>query len=135
MRKPKTTKTYRRSKQRERILELLRDTESHPTADWLYAQLKREFPNLSLGTIYRNLSILYEQGLIRKINFNSTFDRFEAKVAPHYHLICDNCGRVLDFAMPMDEELNARAKMLTDFTIQRHKIEFFGLCRQCKMKS
>jgi Fe2+ or Zn2+ uptake regulation protein len=135
MLKLKNTKTYRRSKQRERILELLRATQVHPTADWLYAQLKKEFPNLSLGTIYRNLSILYEQGMISKINYGGTFDRFEAKVDPHYHLICENCGRILDFAMPIDEELNARAKALTDFTIQRHKIEFYGLCTQCKMKS
>ncbi len=66
----------RQSKQRNRILELLRSTEIHPTADWLYNQLKSEFPKLSLGTVYRNLSILEGQSLVKKIHFGSTFDRF-----------------------------------------------------------
>jgi Fur family peroxide stress response transcriptional regulator len=127
-------KIFRQSKQRTRILELLRSTESHPTADWLYEKLKNEFPQLSLGTVYRNLSILIEQGLVKKIHFGSTFDRFEANIKPHYHLICESCGKILDFEMPVYDDLNEQAKKLTNFTVHHHKLEFFGQCETCTIK-
>ena len=126
--------TFRKSKQRKRILELLRSTGSHPTADWIYDQLKKEFPQLSFGTIYRNLSILIEQGLVKKIHFGSTFDRFEANVQPHYHLVCESCGKIMDFNLPIYNDLNTQAKQQTSFTISYHKLDFFGTCEDCKEK-
>ena len=128
----KEHKIFRQSKQRNRLLELLRSTDSHPTADWLYEQLKKEFPNLSLGTVYRNLAMLIEQGVVRKIHFGSTFDRFEANTQPHYHLICESCGKIVDFDMPIHENLNKQATKLTSFCISHHKIDFFGICQDCK---
>ena len=92
-------KKNRQSKHRERILELLRSTDTHPTADWVYDQLKKEYPQLSLGTVYRNLTILLEMGLAKKIHFGSTYDRFEAKTEPHYHLICESCGKIQSIHM------------------------------------
>ena len=132
--KKKDQKIFRQSRQRTRILELLRSTEIHPTADWLYEKLKNEFPRLSLGTVYRNLSILVEQGLAKKIHFGSTFDRFEANIKPHYHLICELCGKIFDFEMAIYDDLNFQAKQLTNFTIRHHKLEFFGICEKCKTK-
>jgi Fur family peroxide stress response transcriptional regulator len=126
---------FRQSKQRNCILELLRSTDSHPTADFLYEGIKKEFPRLSLGTIYRNLSILIDQGLVKKIHFGSTFDRFEANTEPHYHLICESCGKILDFMMSSYDDLNKQAKRKTNFTIRYHKVEFFGICEDCKIKS
>ena len=125
---------FRQSKQRTRILELLRSTEIHPTADWLYEKLKNEYPRLSPGTVYRNLSILVEQGLAKKIHFGSTFDRFEANIKQHYHFICESCGKILDFDMPIYDDLNSQAKQLTNFTINHHKLEFYGICEECKNK-
>ena len=125
---------FRTSRQRNRILELLRSTETHPTADWLYEQLKKEFPNLSLGTVYRNLGFLVDQNLVKKIHFGSTFDRFEANTTPHYHLICESCGKILDFEMPVYDKLNEQAKKLTTFTIRHHKLEFFGICDSCRTR-
>ena len=122
---------YRQSRQRQRILQLLRSTDRHPTADWLYEQLKKEFPHLSLGTIYRNLTVLVKQGLVEKIHHGSTFDRFEAKADRHYHLICERCGAILDFEMPIYDELNEKAKRLTRFQVQYHRIEFYGICTKC----
>lgn len=116
------------------ILNLLRSTDAHPTADWLYGQLKRKIPSLSLGTVYRNLSILSEQGLIQKITSGSTFDRFEANAAPHYHLICEKCGKVEDFDMDSYQEINDKANRLTKFKVDRHRIEFFGICPGCRAK-
>ncbi len=130
----KDQKNFRQTRQRTRILELLRSTEIHPTADWLYEQLKNEFPRLSLGTVYRNISILVGQGLAKKIHFGSTFDRFEANIKPHYHLICESCRRILDFQMPVYDDLNSQAKQLTNFDIRYHKLEFFGICEECKAK-
>ena len=125
---------YRKSQQRERILEILKETKSHPTADWIYMRLKEEIPELSLGTVYRNLKVLMEQGLIQKLPFGSTFDRFEAKIAPHYHLVCEKCGVVEDFEMPQYSEINLQAEKMSAFKISRHRIDFFGLCEKCQDK-
>ena len=123
----------RQSKQRNRILEFLRSTDSHPTADRIYEHIKKEFPKLSLGTVYRNLSMLIDQGLVKKIHFGSTFDRFEANTRQHYHLICESCGNIVDFNMNIYDDLNEQAKKLTTFKIHDHKLEFFGICQDCRL--
>jgi Fur family transcriptional regulator, peroxide stress response regulator len=132
--KPKPL-TYRKSKQRDQLLKLLHSTDLHPTADWLYDKMKKKFPRLSLGTVYRNLGILIEQGLVRKLHYGSTFDRFEARVVPHCHLICECCGRISDFEMPLHADLNMEASARTDFAIAYHKIDFFGQCATCQKRS
>ena len=87
-----------------------------------------------MGTVYRNLSILAEQGLVKKIEFGSTFDRFDANVSPHYHFVCDRCGAITDLELPIDPGLNDRVSTGTPFTALRHKIEFFGICDACAAK-
>ncbi len=126
---------YRDTKQRQRILQLLRSTHMHPTADWLFTEMKKEFTRVSLGTIYRNLTILNRQGLINKIHSNSTFDRFEANTGPHYHAICEKCGKTEDLEMPILLELNERVRTQTDFWVRHHRIEFYGKCSECKNKT
>lgn len=126
---------YRKSQQRDRILEILKETKSHPTADWIYMRLKEEIPELSLGTVYRNLKVLMEQGLIQKLPFGSRFDRFEAKISPHYHLVCEKCGLVEDFEMPQYSTINSKAEKMSAFKISRHRIDFFGLCKKCQNKT
>ena len=126
---------YRYSRQRERLLVILRSTSSHPTAAWLYDRLKPEFPHLSPGTVYRNLTILIEQGLVRKIDAGSTFDRFEAKTDPHYHLICRKCGTITDFEKRFFTEIDEEIRSSTDFAIDGHRIDFFGTCADCRAKS
>ncbi|MCE1273160.1 MAG: transcriptional repressor [Chlorobiales bacterium] len=128
----RSAKSYRSSRQRERLLALLRSTGIHPTASWLYDQLKKDFPSLSLGTVYRNLSILIEQGFVRKIDSGSTFDRFEAKTTPHYHLICNKCGKIIDFEQRFFPEINKEISRSTDFDIESHRIDFFGTCSDCR---
>jgi Fur family peroxide stress response transcriptional regulator len=132
MQKPVSSKPLRRSRQRQRLLELLQSTGTHPTAGWLYDMLKPEFPHLSLGTVYRNLAVLIEQGLVKKIDSGSTFDRYEAKTTPHYHLICCKCGTIIDFENLLFPEIDDAVTKATDFTVQRHRIDFFGLCNECK---
>jgi Fur family peroxide stress response transcriptional regulator len=126
---------YRRSQQRERILELLKETDTHPTANWLYARLRRSFPDLSMGTVYRNLAVLAEQGLVSRIDFGSTFDRFDANTQHHYHFICDICGAITDLDLPVDESLNLRVRAASGLEARRHDIQFRGICETCGKKS
>ncbi len=128
-------KTYRFSKQRKRILELLRSTNCHPTASWIYDQLKGEFPTLSLGTVYRNLRILQDQGEINHLDFGSTFDRFDGRVEPHYHFICERCGKVVDVMMPILKDLEFSSSSQVGGKVLRHRLELFGICQECLEKA
>lgn len=121
----------RPSKQRDRILELLQHTGTHPTAQWVYDQLVKEFPNLSMGNVYRNIKILLEQGLIKKIDFGSTFDRLDANVSRHYHFVCETCGSITDLQIPYDPDLDRRVNANTHFKVNTHKIQFYGHCEKC----
>ena len=127
-------KPYRYSRQRERLLEVLRASTLHPTASWLYDQLKSEFPKLSFGTIYRNLTILIEQGLVQKIDAGSTFDRFEAKTIPHYHLICTQCGSICDVEQQLFPDIDETITNMTGFVVEKHRIDFLGMCIGCCSK-
>ncbi|MFW6337460.1 MAG: Fur family transcriptional regulator [Alkalispirochaetaceae bacterium] len=129
-------KKLRKSKQRDRILEVLRQTRAHPTANWVYDQLKGEFPSLSLGNVYRNLNILVEQGLVERLDFGSTFDRYEAKIKPHVHFVCESCGAIYDIEIPEDleEHLLQHVREQTDFEVVRQRIEVFGYCPDCRAR-
>lgn len=85
-----------------------------------------------MGTVYRNLNILIEQGLVKKIDFGSTYDRFEARTEPHYHFICENCNAIIDIDVPIDNTLNDKIAHETGLTPNSHRIEFFGICNNCK---
>lgn len=122
---------YRNSRQRQKILEILQSAKNHPTAPWIYEKLKKDFPTLSLGNVYRNLNILVEQGLIRELKFGSTFDRYDANVAPHYHFICDICGEIIDIEMEHEAHLNEKVERLTNFRVDHHRLEFYGQCDYC----
>ncbi|RMF70037.1 MAG: transcriptional repressor [Calditrichaeota bacterium] len=124
-------KKYRNSKQRQRILEVLSETTAHPTANWIYERLKPEFPSLSLGTIYRNLRILVDQGKVFELKFGSTFDRYDADTRPHYHFICEVCGRIEDVELEHEAELNAKVEALTNHRVDYHRLEFYGKCQAC----
>ncbi len=84
-----------------------------------------------MGTVYRNLNILIEQGLVKKIDSGSTFDRFEANTDLHYHFICESCGAIIDLGLPVDLSLNKRVQKETAYKVNRHKIEYFGICDKC----
>ncbi len=122
---------YKKSKQRDRLLEILQGTKIHPSADWLYNELKKEFPSLSMGTVYRNLSILIEQGLAKKIDFGSTFDRYDAITDDHYHFVCEKCGKIDDIDVTLSKQIDNITKSLKNYTVHSHRIEFFGYCQKC----
>lgn len=126
------TSKYRKSRQRERILDILRNTKSHPTADTIYLEMKDEFPDLSLGNVYRNLNILVETGTIQRLDFGSTFNRFDGNCETHSHFICEKCNCVSDLEIaddlnPEDLIKNSNGKKVKSFTL-----EFFGICENCR---
>jgi len=128
-----TSGTNRRNRQRDRILALLRSTSTHPTASWIYDQLKVQFPRLSFGTVYRNLGILVNERLVNRIDFGSTFDRFDAKTEPHYHFICEQCERIIDLEVPVDAALEHLVDASSGRKVHRHEIEFYGICESCSI--
>ena len=118
----------KRSRQREAIRQCLTGRYDHPTAETVYMSIKDEFPNISLGTVYRNLSLLSDLGEIQKITVSGGPDRFDGNPAPHYHFSCRECGCVMDLDMPSQEQLNQIAAEQFDGTIENHSILFSGLC-------
>ncbi len=123
---------YRKSKLRQQIYDLIKKSENHPTAQWLYNTLKVKISSLSLGTVYRNLNILIEQGLVFKLSLGDNSDRFDARMESHNHLICEKCGTVEDIFFPgMCEAYNAALKS-KKFIVTRHKIDFYGTCVNCR---
>jgi len=123
---------YRRSKQKEAILRVLRDTTSHPTADWIYEEVRKEIPSISLGTIYRNLKIMKEQGMILEVDFAGTLSRYDGNAKNHHHFRCEDCGRVFDIDEPVDGSLDEKVSIKTGFRISYHRLEFRGLCIDCQ---
>ncbi len=124
----------RTSRQRERILEVLKGTDTHPTADWVYHEVKKDFPSLSLGTVYRNLKILKEQGVVEELRCGSTFDRYDGNVVPHYHFVCRRCGRIWDLGAPYKNGLDKAIGSSAPFAVEGHRLEFFGVCDECGQK-
>jgi Fur family peroxide stress response transcriptional regulator len=122
----------RNTRQRAALMRLLAGTKSHPTAAWLHEQLMEEFPSLSLGTVYRNLSFLAGRGLVRVIESGSGVDRFDGDVNAHYHLVCAHCGTVADSDIPPVEGLEARAASMSGWRISSHRLDFFGICPACR---
>jgi Fe2+ or Zn2+ uptake regulation protein len=122
----------RETKQRAAILKVLRNTRVHPTADWIYEEVKKEIPNISKGTVYRNLQVLQENGAVSELNLNGTVSRFEAKQESHYHFRCEQCGRVIDVDVPVEKKLDQRVAKKTGLKISNHQLEFRGICHDCQ---
>ena len=125
-------KTLKYSRQREELYKILSSVKTHPTADWLYSELRKVIPNVSLGTVYRNLNLLQEAGLIQKIEVGTPTDHFDANADNHYHFVCKKCEKVQDVDMPLISELDEKAKSCVDGTIERHSLLFYGVCRECQ---
>lgn len=119
------------SRQREAIKNFLAGRTDHPTADIIYMRIREEYPNISLGTVYRNLSLLADMGEILKFSCEGRVDRFDGNVEPHYHFCCKRCGAVSDLIMPEQDEINRIAAKNFDGMIERHQLIFYGRCRNC----
>lgn len=125
-------RAVRYSEKREAILRLLQSTQSHPTADWIYQSLKPTHPDLSLGTVYRNLAFFQEQGTVRSVAVVGGQERYDADMSPHSHFICDRCGAVLDLPeIPVDRELDRQVSEGRCLRVSHHDLVFHGTCSCC----
>ncbi len=123
---------YNNSKHRDRTLEVVKRSERHLSAEEIYEKMRPDFPKVSLGTIYRNLAVLEDQGRIWKLQFFSDHDRFDGRTDPHYHFLCERCRKVFDLNTPVDSALNERISRETEHAAERHQIEFYGTCKACQ---
>lgn len=124
-------KTLKYSRQRESIKACLMARHDHPTADALYTLIREEYPNISLGTVYRNLNLLVELGEIKKLTCGDGADRFDADTSPHYHFVCNHCGKVSDLPLAPMDNINHMAQEHADGTVDSHTIYFYGICKDC----
>ena len=125
-------RTAKHFRKRDAILSCLRQTTVHPSAEWVYNQLKPEYTDLSLGTVYRNLSLFKEQGIIASLGTVNGVERFDGNTNPHVHFICTGCDRVLDLlGMKVPEELNNAASKESGGQVTGCQLSFTGLCENC----
>jgi Fur family transcriptional regulator, ferric uptake regulator len=123
--------SMRLTTQRQIILEELSKVTSHPTANEVYDMVRRRLPRIGLGTVYRNLELMAETGMILKIEVGGTQKRFDATITPHYHVRCVECGKVDDIKMPVQHDINEAAAQASQYQIMGHHVEFTGLCSEC----
>lgn len=120
------------SKQRDAILDYLRSVTCHPTADTVYENVREKMPNISLGTVYRNLNMLADAGEILRLSCGGTSDRYDGCAKPHYHFLCRECGEVSDLEMDGLEHINVIAGANFEGIIEGHFTYFYGCCPECR---
>lgn len=126
-------RTAKHFRKRDAILSCLRGTTVHPSADWVYAQLKPEYPDLSLGTVYRNLNLFKDQGQIVSLGTVKGVERFDGNTRPHVHYICTSCGSVTDLHdVAVPQELRSSVANTTGGQVTGCQLTFTGVCMACK---
>lgn len=121
-----------RTKQRELLLEAIRSTDAHPTADELFQIVRRDLPAISLATVYRNLNYMVECGLVRRITVPGMPDRFDHYLEAHDHMICDCCGGIFDFSLPFD--LGKELQQSLGCPISGYSLLVRSVCPSCREK-
>lgn len=126
------TDNLRITQQREIILEELKAVKTHPTADALYDMARQRLPRISLATVYRNLEWLTGHGMVQKIEVGGRQKRFDGNTAEHYHIRCIKCGKVDDVAVNPIENLDNRIEKTCGYRVMGHRLEFMGICPECR---
>ena len=120
------------SRKREAILAKIRSAKSHPTADWVFQELRGEHPDLSLATVYRNIALFKEEGSIVSVGTVNGQERFDGDVLPHGHFVCRQCHAVIDIDTPSDQpEITAYWGNTQRFKVDRVDLTAYGLCEAC----
>ena len=118
--------------QRHAILDFLLESMTHPTADEIYRALEPKFPSMSVATVYINLKMFMESGMVRELTYGDSSSRFDANVSEHYHVICEQCGKIEDFMYPSLVEVEREAEKATGFQVNGLRMELYGICDTCK---
>ena len=128
-------KAQRFSKKRQAIYDAMRSTREHPSAEWVYQTLKPEYPDLSLGTVYRNIKGMVAAGEVLCVGNVDGKDRFDAYVHPHVHMLCSDCGAVVDLDITEDMAAQCRAMaQANDIDLDLRSLQFAGLCSGCRKR-
>ena len=121
------------SKKREAILETICSTTTHPTAEWVYMRVKQKYPDISLGTVYRNISSFVDEGTIMQVTTVNGQSRYDGNVKPHNHFVCESCGSVIDIMTDFDTgSFDDEVRQIYDFDVSGHQLIFYGKCKKCK---
>ena len=120
------------SRQREAILNSVLWSLDHPTAEMVYDYVKKDIPNISLSTVYRNLNVLCEAGQIKKVNMPNHSERFDKTLEHHNHVYCAKCHHLFDIPSSNNESINKLVEKETGFHIMTYDIVFQGICNSCK---
>lgn len=118
-----------RTKQRELILDTIMQSSTHPTADELFQEIRVKLPKISLATVYRNLNMLAEDGIIKKIEMPDMPDRFDWRVTIHDHLVCEGCGKIFDFTL--SDALDKQIERVSGMQVRQYSLVAKGLCSHC----
>ena len=123
--------SQKKSKQRDAILEAVKSTKSHPDAEWVYETVRKKIPNISLGTVYRNLSKMAEDKTITRVLSESGTGHFDGDLSKHHHIMCRNCGKIDDITSNIYDSVLDSAKDEYDGEVNDFNILFYGLCKNC----
>lgn len=125
------------SAKREAIYNTLVSTKNHPTAEWVYEQLKPQIPDLSLGTVYRNIAVFKNIGLVKSVGVVDGQERFDADMSQHSHFICKSCFKIIDIParkFAADNNMYDYIENHCGVTVESHSVTFYGLCSECVKK-
>ena len=126
----RTSKHFRK---RDAILHCVRSTDAHPSADWVFEHVKEQVPDISLATVYRNLALFKDQGLITSLGTVKGVERFDGNTDPHVHFICTQCGAVMDLPqISVPEELNSAVAQSSGGRVDNCQLSFTGICGECR---
>jgi len=121
--------------QRLAILRVLTQSRGHPSAEQVHARLARQYPTMSLATVYKTIALLKQAGEILELQFSDLGNRYDGRRPhPHPHVICTRCGSIVDADAPLLDDAAERVARETGYSILAHRLDFFGLCPACLKK-
>lgn len=123
-------KQKRLTRQKVAVYNAICSTNTHPTAEWIYTQVRKEVPCISLGTVYRNIQALLEEGRIMELKYGKGHSHYDGTVTPHYHFVCRSCGRILDFPVA-PAEIEAHLLKNAPGEVENCRFECYGICKDC----
>ena len=125
-------KSQRVTKQKTAILGILQSVSNHPSAEWIYQEARKQVPGISLGTVYRNLNQLRDNGEINELHYGGNQSRYDGRIEQHSHFYCLNCGDIQDLSISPIRAIETRAKEAEGLLITGYRLEYYGLCQVCQ---
>ncbi|MCL4454808.1 MAG: transcriptional repressor [Deinococcus sp.] len=124
----------RLTKQRKAVLEVVRHANNHPDAAWVYQRVRERVPSISLGTVYRTLDALVDDGYLLPLTHSGEATRYEANLDGHLHLVCSKCGEFVDISHPLPDLLSGVKERYPELDIHAVQVEYQGLCQGCRTR-